>query len=177
MNYGSVDRIERRRLRLRILLTCFGVAVLGAALAFFAGAAGDSRLGITGAILTLVAVIAGLCTMVMIFVQDTAAFFPFQRSLPVDRSEVGVREAETRTSARERQHWPESRRSRFVALVVLVILLFNIAVVAFLASPLARNPNAVLILGLLGGVSAIIIIGALMIPTVRARVARLLGHT
>jgi hypothetical protein len=177
MNDGLVDRIERRRLLLRILLTCFGIAVLGAAIAFSAAAAGASGLGIAGAILTLVAVTAGLCTMLLIFAQDLAALFPFLKNSAADRNESALRADETYTSPQEQQDWPEGRRARLVVLVVLVILVFNIGVIEFLASPLARNPIALLILGLLGGISAIIIIRGLMTPSVRAWVARVLGHT
>jgi hypothetical protein len=133
----------------RVVATCLGLAAVGAAVAFSAGPGADSPLGIAGAILMLVAVLTGLAAVLTTFILDFPAIL---RALDRQVSGGARRNEPTREGAnrlQSRDQTPDTV-TPFSIFVVAVILLFNVAIIAFLFSPLSKTPIALLFVALAG---------------------------
>jgi hypothetical protein len=134
---------------LRIFAICLGLAGLGAALAFSVGSKVDSPVGIAGALLVLFAVLTGLAALVTTFVLDVPAIFRFLNGRISDGDRRNRALRERARSSQSVDQLPD-RTTAFSIFVVAVILLFNVAIIVFLFSPLSKNPIAVLIVALAG---------------------------
>jgi len=166
--YASSDSAERASFLRRIVAACLAAAVLGLAMALAVGAEVDSPVAIAGAVLVLVAVTTGLVALLIDFALGITQIFPSLRKLGRDYAPEDAGKAEGGV-LREQDQAPIESSSGFFAFVVGTIVFVNVAIMTFMFSPLGRNPFAVAVVALVGGLVAVLV-G--MLPRTRAFVRR-----
>lgn len=133
----------------RIFATCLVLAAIGAVMAFSAGSNVDSSVGIAGAILVLFAVLTGLAALLTAFVLDVPAILRSLNRQVADGDRRNEPVCDDASGLQSSNQLP-ARVTIVTVFVVAVILFFNIAILAFLFSPLSKNPIALLIVALTG---------------------------